>query len=309
MLRPMLYAIGLSLCIPALAGPLHDAAGNGDVEKVRELVAEGVDVNQVDTMVGTPLTKAAMAGEAEAVRALIEAGADVNIKGGMIGLTPLQAAAGSSLEITKLLLEAGADNSVRDLSGNTLMHIAAETGQLEVVKLLLEAGADVSAKNDVGEGEEPIEYAGRAEYFDVVDVLLENGALPPVQIEPVTGLLAAADPERGQQLFNARGCVQCHDAAAGETDETEGPNLWGIVGRDKASGTFVYSEALQRVGGVWSYEDLNDWLYEPKRFAPGNKMSLRHLVTVGGKGTPEVQDRADLIAFLRLQSDDPVPLP
>ena len=129
MFRQMLYAIGLSLCVPALAGPLHDAAGKGDIETVRDLLAAGVEVNQLDTMVGTPLTKAAMAGEVEAVRVLIEAGADVNIKGGMIGLTPLQAAVSSSPEVTKLLLEAGADNSVRDLSGNTLLHIAAETGQ------------------------------------------------------------------------------------------------------------------------------------------------------------------------------------
>jgi cytochrome c len=241
MFRLMLCAIGLSLCVPALAGPLHDAAGKGDVETVRELIAEGFDVNQLDTMVGTPLTK------------------------------------------------------------------AAECGQMEIVKLLLEFGADVSAMND--QGEEPIEFAGASAHFDVVDLLRENGALPPVPIEPVSGLLSAADPERGQVLFRDRGCLRCHDASADGHDVDEGPKLWGIVGRAKASGTFPYSEALQRVGGVWSYEDLNAWLYEPKRFAPGNKMSLRHLVIVGSRGTPEVQDRADLIAYLRLQSDDPVSLP
>ncbi|MCB1495032.1 MAG: ankyrin repeat domain-containing protein [Bauldia sp.] len=307
MFRPTLYAIGLSLCVPALAGPLHDAAGNGDVEMVRELVAEGVDVNQVDTMVGTPLTKAAMAGEAEAVRVLIEAGADVNLKGGMIGLTPLQAAVYSSPEVTGMLLDAGADVAVRDGSGNTLLHLAAEGGQMEIVKLLLAFGADVSATNN--QGREPIEFAGASAHFEVVDLLLENGALPPVPIEPVSGLLATADPERGQVLYRDRGCLRCHDASADGHDKDEGPNLWGIVGRAKASGTFLYSDALQRVGGVWSYEDLNAWLYEPKRFAPGNKMNLRHLAIVGSQGTPEVQDRADLIAFLRLRSDDPVPLP
>lgn len=309
MFRRTLYAMALSLCVPALAGPLHDAAGKGDVEMVRELLAEGVDVNQLDTMVGTPLTKAAMAGEAEVVRVLIEAGADTDLQGGMIGLTPLQAAVNSSPEVTRILLDAGADISVRDMSDNTLLHGAAEGGNIEIVKLLLEFGADVSAMNDGGVGIEPIEYAGAAAHFDVVDLLRENGALPPVPIKPVSGLLATADPERGRQLFGDSGCGRCHAAAADAHNETEGPNLWGVVGRAKASGTFAYSKALQRVGGVWSYEDLNAWIYEPKRFAPGNKQSLRHLVTLGGKGMPEVQDRADLIAFLRLQSDDPVRLP
>ena len=54
-------------------------------------------------------------------------------------------------------------------------------------------------------------------------------------------------------------------------------------------------------GGSWDYEELNRFIADPMRVFPGTDMEA--------KGYQKLEDRADLIAFLRTLSDSPVPLP
>ncbi len=55
------------------------------------------------------------------------------------------------------------------------------------------------------------------------------------------------------------------------------------------------------MGGEWSYEALDAFLAKPKKFAPGTKMTFAGLKKPG--------DRANVIGFLRMLSENPVPLP
>jgi ankyrin repeat protein len=90
---------------------LHLAAEAGDVERVRELIAQGHDVNAFDEIGHTPLHYAA-SGEYLGVAALLlQSGADVNAHDeSLIGNTPLGEIAGNcSLKMAKLLVNAGAD--------------------------------------------------------------------------------------------------------------------------------------------------------------------------------------------------------
>ena len=64
---------------------------------------------------------------------------------------------------------------------------------------------------------------------------------------------------------------------------------------------FAYSDALKSKAGNWDYDTLNAWLFSPKAYAPGTKMSFA--------GLKDVKDRANVIAWLRTQSDSPLPLP
>jgi cytochrome c len=81
-----------------------------------------------------------------------------------------------------------------------------------------------------------------------------------------------------------------------------GPNLFGVVGRPKASHPgFDYSAAMKAKGGDWSYPDLFNFLRQPAVFVPGTKMSFA--------GLPKPQDRLNVMAFLRMQADTPAPLP
>jgi cytochrome c len=118
--------------------------------------------------------------------------------------------------------------------------------------------------------------------------------------KPIEFYLASADPTKGEQVFKK--CTACHNADQGGANAL-GPNLWGVLGEPIGKGAhgFAFSEALAGKGGAWDFANLSEWLSNPKKFAPGTKM------TFAGLGNPE--DRANVIAFLNAHSDAPKPLP
>ena len=117
--------------------------------------------------------------------------------------------------------------------------------------------------------------------------------------EPISLLLASASLDKGQKIFKK--CSACHTYEKEGTNKV-GPNLWNLINSPKAKiEGFAYSKALSEFGGQWSYEELAQFLYKPKDYIKGTKMNFA--------GLKKVQDRADLVLFLREQSDNPVPLP
>jgi cytochrome c len=75
-----------------------------------------------------------------------------------------------------------------------------------------------------------------------------------------------------------------------------------VVGRDIASvSDFNYSDALKSKEGEWTYEKLNEFLTNPRDWAPGTKMTF--------VGIKKPEERADVIAYLRSITDNPPPLP
>jgi cytochrome c len=99
-------------------------------------------------------------------------------------------------------------------------------------------------------------------------------------LEPITPLLAAANVQAGQQLAQ-RQCASCHSFNE------------GIIGSKHAHiDGFNYSAAIRAMADKpWTYEDMNAWIANPRAYAPGNKMTYA--------GMASVQNRADLIAYLR----------
>ena len=103
----------------------------------------------------------------------------------------------------------------------------------------------------------------------------------------------------GEKLFKK--CATCHNYEKGGENKV-GPQLWNLINRPKANvDGFAYSKALAEYGGEWSYEELAEFLYKPKKFAKGTKMNFA--------GLKKVQDRANIVLFLRKQAENPVPLP
>ena len=102
-----------------------------------------------------------------------------------------------------------------------------------------------------------------------------------------TELMAAADVGKGEKLWKK--CQACHvlDPGVNKT----GPSLSGIVGRTVGTEAgFAYSGALVAVADVWDVDHLNGFLENPKKYAPGTKMSFA--------GFKKPTDRANIIAFL-----------
>jgi ankyrin repeat protein len=119
----------------------------GDLERLRELIAQGADVDESNEM--TALSKAAELGSVPMVQALLEAGADVNFGGLSVPLCG--AAYKGHAEIVRLLLDAGAEVDRAEDEGITALMAAAGGGHLEVVKMLIAAGADLKATDSDGE--------------------------------------------------------------------------------------------------------------------------------------------------------------
>ena len=118
-------------------------------------------------------------------------------------------------------------------------------------------------------------------------------------IEPISQLLINASIDDGRGLFKK--CGTCHSYNKDGPNKV-GPNLWNIIDRPKASVQgFTYSNALAEIGGKWTYEEIAEFLYKPKKYAKGTKMNFI--------GLKKVKDRANLVLFLREQSDNPVSLP
>lgn len=94
---------------------LHFAAADGDLDKVRELVAGGCDVKTFDDSLSfTPLHHAVKGGHLPVARYLLESGADVNAREEhKCGNTPLGEVAGNcTYAMAELLVNAGADPAI-----------------------------------------------------------------------------------------------------------------------------------------------------------------------------------------------------
>jgi cytochrome c len=135
---------------------------------------------------------------------------------------------------------------------------------------------------------------------------VETAAATPAAAAPVEEavpdwgtVLPTADVAKGAEIHKR--CEQCHDISKGGPNKI-GPELWGVVGRPRASHPgFSYSSAMKAKGGTWTFDELFRFLKSPGAYIPGTKMSFA--------GLKSAQDRIDLIAYLRTQSDSPVPIP
>lgn len=145
------------------------------------------------------------------------------------------------------------------------------------------------------------EHASLAYPIDLDAVLGGTGSSEPVEVEVIDlgTLLASADASSGERTF--RRCVSCHNAEPG-AGNLQGPNLWGIVGRDIGSyDGFSYSGAMSALDGDWTYEQLDHFIANPRGWLDGTAMAFA--------GIRNEEDRADLLAYLQTLSDNPVAFP
>ena len=203
----MLILVGIALllflsgCVGV--GPLSQAAVDNDTEKIKNLVAKGTNVNELDKtayIYYTALWCAVDNRNHEAVKTLLELGADPNINSSYYGYSqstnsygytslgsyrfigsPLMAAVlEEDVVIVEMLLKAGADPRaiaeeapVESSPGMDPLGYGAMNGNMDVAKLLLSYGADANLKypNNMKAAYEAINRG----YFDYAVLLIENG--------------------------------------------------------------------------------------------------------------------------------------
>lgn len=106
---------------------------------------------------------------------------------------------------------------------------------------------------------------------------------------------AAGDAEKGKEVFKK--CALCHQVGPG-AKTLVGPELNGIVGRKAASVAdyTMYSAGMKKLGEsgfVWTEENIDKWIADPKAMIPDSPMALAF------QGLPKPEDRGDVIAYLK----------
>ena len=108
--------------------------------------------------------------------------------------------------------------------------------------------------------------------------------------------LAAGDAAKGKADFTTALCATCHQIGPGAKNLV-GPELNGIVGRKAAAVADypTYSAGMKKLGAdgfVWTEENIDKWITNPKAMIPDSMMALAF------PGVPDAGTRADIIAFL-----------
>jgi len=223
--------------------PLQIAAFEGDVEKMKKLVAEGADINEGNNRGWTALMYACRYRHEEAVQWLIDQGVDIAASnsfgatalmqsahyGGPTHiltqhLTPEQvnqrnvfnwtaftwAGKGGHAASAKALFDAGGDLEAKNMKGSTPL-LEASTGQYEkngnedIVPTLVNLGADVTVRSE--DGDTPLHNAAYLGFINAMKLFIEKGAdvnaLNHANESPIYNAAKGGDPEAIQLLLDA----------------------------------------------------------------------------------------------------------
>jgi ankyrin repeat protein len=171
-----LLALAALLAAAPSDAPVADAAMRGDVDKVRELLRQGADVNAALPDGMTALHWAAERGDVPLLNVVIAGGALLNPLTRIGDYTPLHLAARQGrTEAVLRLLEAGASARAVTKSGTTALHLAAQGGDAAMVTALLDHGAEVDA-TESARRQTPLMFAAAAGRADAIRVLVARGA-------------------------------------------------------------------------------------------------------------------------------------
>jgi ankyrin repeat protein len=171
------------IALVALTVPIHgasdlrliEAVKSRNIEAVRSLLKERVDVNASQGDGATALHWAVHFDDGNAVELLLRAGAKADVADDT-GVTPLYLAClNRQGALVERLLQARANPNVATVSGETALMTCARTGEAAGVRALLARGANVNTK-EPGHDQTALMWAAAQAHPEAVDALLRNGA-------------------------------------------------------------------------------------------------------------------------------------
>jgi ankyrin repeat protein len=159
---------------------LMESSKKGEIEKCRDLIKNGADVNYCDKN-WTILQYATIREQIELIKILLENGADVNYKEKNGYNTALHIVADNGIATTaKLLIENGANIEAKDFFGCTPLHISASNNHSDVTSVLIKAGANIFAKDSYNNT--PLHLAIKSNNNAVLKILISHYSTPELKI-------------------------------------------------------------------------------------------------------------------------------
>ena len=169
---------------------LIDFATNGDIDGIKAIIREGIDLDLKNVDGNTALMGASRysntTSSLDTVKLLIDSGANLELQD-VNGNTALMIAVEnsnttSSLDTVKLLIDSGANLDLQDINGNTALIFAVEnsntTSSLDTVKLLIDSGANLDLQDENGNTALifAVENLNTTSSLDTVKLLIDSGA-------------------------------------------------------------------------------------------------------------------------------------
>jgi len=149
----------------------------GDMDRVREMHAAGVPIDQPDQYGWLPIHRAAANNRDAIISLLVQWGSPLEPRG-TEGWTPLHlASVSSSARAVTALLAAGADITARSVYGATPLHLAIHPtvteGLLQTIRALISAGASLHTHD--GNGKTPLDEAAEIKNSELQTILKGAG--------------------------------------------------------------------------------------------------------------------------------------
>ena len=179
---------------------LSDAVRAGNIEAVRAILADGVNVDTPEADGATALHWAVRSGNREIAQLLIDNGAYVRVEN-RYGVAPLYLAAlAADAGMIEMLLAAGADPMTTLPEGETVLMTASRTGNVDAVEVLLDAGADPNQREG-WHAQTALMWAAAENHADVVTALAEAGAELEARSVPVDLPTVLPDERQGGFVY------------------------------------------------------------------------------------------------------------
>lgn len=160
--------------------PLHHAAGNNHLDIIRYLLDSGANIEAADSRGNTPLLSAIWGNHLSAVKLLAERGANLKAEhqsyGKAIEIAYWQECIKDKSGITEYLIASGEPFDPNDESAvATRLNLASTFGNYDMAKFAVELGADVN-KVCTPDGMTEVHFAASCGNADIVKLLIDNGA-------------------------------------------------------------------------------------------------------------------------------------